>query len=372
MEENHVKNQHYISQGILKNFAYDNSHVYECLVDKERIYPTNYANSMSEKYIYEHSKIEINKLEKFFNRIENYICPAIIKFIKNLESENPNLKKIKSKIEYYMREFLIFYYRSGALLHEFSYNMKNKKDKVFLLLENILNSNYLETLKKVIINNYKFAILKSNNDFIMSDQYISTAALGIKGRFTNINNRYIGLKDVIIFIPLSSKFYAVYFNGNNPSYIKDNKINNLSKLEVEEINNTIINNSYVKAVGQKKNLLKKALSNYTYHSPIGSIAEFKSGKVSNATVKKEVFFYNKDKEIFDFFTSHKWIEYKNLGRNDKCLCGSGEKFKRCCLDKYDTVKSIINNMQMRNHRNEIVVNKNAMFEKSIGEFIYYK
>ena len=23
-----------------------------------------------------------------------------------------------------------------------------------------------------------------------------------------------------------------------------------------------------------------------------------------------------------------------IGRNDKCLCGSGLKFKRCCLSKY--------------------------------------
>ena len=30
--------------------------------------------------------------------------------------------------------------------------------------------------------------------------------------------------------------------------------------------------------------------------------------------------------------------YKNVGRNDKCPCGSGKKFKKCCLQKYNPVK----------------------------------
>jgi len=25
--------------------------------------------------------------------------------------------------------------------------------------------------------------------------------------------------------------------------------------------------------------------------------------------------------------------YRNVGRNDPCPCGSGKKFKKCCLDK---------------------------------------
>jgi uncharacterized protein YecA (UPF0149 family) len=29
-----------------------------------------------------------------------------------------------------------------------------------------------------------------------------------------------------------------------------------------------------------------------------------------------------------------WKEkIKNIGRNDKCICGSGKKFKKCCLNK---------------------------------------
>ena len=29
-----------------------------------------------------------------------------------------------------------------------------------------------------------------------------------------------------------------------------------------------------------------------------------------------------------------WNEsIKNLGRNDRCVCGSGKKFKKCCINK---------------------------------------
>ena len=31
------------------------------------------------------------------------------------------------------------------------------------------------------------------------------------------------------------------------------------------------------------------------------------------------------------------LKYKNLGRNDICLCGSGKKYKKCCLDKIKAI-----------------------------------
>jgi uncharacterized protein YecA (UPF0149 family) len=31
-------------------------------------------------------------------------------------------------------------------------------------------------------------------------------------------------------------------------------------------------------------------------------------------------------------------QYKELGRNDKCICGSGKKYKKCCLSKVNSIK----------------------------------
>jgi hypothetical protein len=32
-----------------------------------------------------------------------------------------------------------------------------------------------------------------------------------------------------------------------------------------------------------------------------------------------------------------YLSYKTLGRNDKCKCGSGNKYKQCCLNKFSTI-----------------------------------
>jgi len=29
------------------------------------------------------------------------------------------------------------------------------------------------------------------------------------------------------------------------------------------------------------------------------------------------------------------VDYSDVGRNDPCPCGSGEKFKNCCIDKVE-------------------------------------
>jgi len=52
---------------------------------------------------------------------------------------------------------------------------------------------------------------------------------------------------------------------------------------------------------------------------------------------KSWYCYNRDKQDFD---DDKWIEPqqpyaapKTAGRNDPCPCGSGKKYKKCCLGK---------------------------------------
>ena len=44
----------------------------------------------------------------------------------------------------------------------------------------------------------------------------------------------------------------------------------------------------------------------------------------------------KDKKKLKFFNSDNFtleqLERKKVGRNEVCPCGSGKKFKKCCLD----------------------------------------
>ena len=375
MGEQVVINQHYITQCILANFANNGSQVYEALVDEKKVYPTNYRNSMCERYTYEHSIIEVNSLEKYFGRIESYIGPAmknIISIIEKYEKGECDFADIRHLIERYMREFIIFYYRSGALLHEFSFDIndiKNKEDRVLVMLGKLLNSRYIRLLSKTVINYYEFAIIKSeDNDFILSDQFISTAALGIKNRFANITNRQIGLKNVIILIPISSKYYAVYYNGRIPDYINRDCVNTLNEEQINEINSVIINNSYVKCIGYSRNALDKALLKFKFESPSAIYAGFESGATMGATLKKEVFFYEKDKKIWEFFTSIIWTKYSGLRRNDRCLCGSGKKFKNCCIDYYQGAKRIMDSIISNENTLNYMVSEYATVEMSIDEF----
>ncbi len=39
------------------------------------------------------------------------------------------------------------------------------------------------------------------------------------------------------------------------------------------------------------------------------------------------------KKIFDRMWNGKELPPEDLGRNDRCHCGSGKKYKHCCYDK---------------------------------------
>jgi uncharacterized protein YchJ len=368
---NQTKNQHYIPESLLINFANEKEQVYEALVDKNKIYQTNISQSMSQRDTYEHPNLEINYLEKEFGKIETYLAPAIREILSILESDFVNIDNIKNQVESNMKEFLIFYYRSGALLKEFSFDGLDESDKIHLMLEKIMNSKYLIELSDTIKSYYDFAVIKNEeNNFILSDQYVSTSSLSIKGQYTNTSNRHIGLKDVLILIPLSSKYYVVYSNGKTPNFIESNKVNTLTQEETNEINKTIINNSYVKCIGMNKTPLEQSLTSYNYQSPTRSIMAYKSGVKTASLNKKEVFFYQDDIEQWNFFRNLKHVINKDTKRNELCKCGSGKKYKHCCLNMSERNYHIVNNMYKKNRHLEIRANLNSSIEKPLEEFSF--
>lgn len=367
-----TKNQHYIPQSILANFANDKGQVSEALLQQKKIYSTNYRQSMSERHTYEHPDLEENYLENAFGKIESYFAPGMREIISNLESDSVNIEDIKKQVEIYMKDFLIFYYRSGALLKEFAFDGLNENDKIPLMWEKIMDSNYLTRLSETIISFYNFAIIKSeSSDFLLGDQYVSTAALSIKGQYSNISNRHLGLKDVLMLIPLSSKYYIVYSNGNTPNFIENNKVNILSSDQVCQINKTIMSNSYVKCIGQRKTPLEISIENFKYASPSRSIVAYKSGVKTAALNKKEVFFYEDDIEQWNFLREIKHVINNETKRNDFCKCGSGKKYKKCCLNKSERNYAIVANMYKKDHHINIKVHPDSYIEKALEEYSYY-
>lgn len=149
----------------------------------------------------------------------------------------------------------------------------------------------------------------------------------------NATNRTIGFKDVIVFLPLSKSYYICFYNGNNPNYIKENQLKQLTFDQTDEVNSVIMNNSYMQTAGPTYDTLNRALQNYKDDGP--TAVYYGGGKASGgAELRKEVFYYDRDRLIYDFVASafdyHRFI---GIRKNEPCPCGSGNLFGECCRFK---------------------------------------
>jgi len=343
--QNIVKNQHYIPEGLLWNFVNNDGKLFEVLLgaSAKKIYATNPSNSMCEKFTYEHKFLELNSLEKYFAELDTRIAPDTKKLISLIEQHKKGeveWKQIKESVERLLPVFLTFYYRSGALLQEFG--IFRREDRVPLLTKKIFNFGYLRSLAGTLRDFYKFAIIESDSDFLLSDQFVSTASIKLKARFFDRSDRHIGLKDTLVLIPISSRFYASYWYATGSFFIKENQLHVLTKDETRLINGAIINNSYIKCVGEKKERIEEVLDCYKWASPTQTFAGGNpAGFVMGATKKKEVFLLEEDRKAFELLENMSMRLYEKLGRNDKCACRSGKKFKYCHENAYEKIKVVV-------------------------------
>lgn len=361
-----TKKQHYISQGLLKLFSDDGDHIYECLVSPKKVYQTAVADAMEENCTYEHPLLDDNALEDAFAAIEGDYIPQIVAIANEIISSEKFTADTYAKICQLLEIFLLFYYRSGAVLSEFCYGVDDpdtkKRLRVRRLLEIITTRSYLKQLANSIRHGYEYSLLHAGTShFIISDQYLSTVALSYKNQFVNTSNRAIGMKDTMVLIPLSSKLYVAFFNGKVPDYIERNRISHLSESQVFQINKIIFHNSFKKCASSNKALLD-ALKEEKFFSygPTQVFFGNDDGCAGGYTNKKEVFFYPEDEEICTFHAQYA-IKYRNLRsqhakahiRNIKCPCGSGKKFKICCLSKYERAYQALEetqNPKLQNYR----------------------
>lgn len=347
MEKKQItKKQHYISQGLLRLFSNDGKHIYECLIPEHKVYRTKISDAMEENYTYEHPLLEENALENTFADIESSFIPQIGAIVDSILKDEKSVDEIYEQIYSLLEIFLLFYYRSGAVLSEFSYGINDpetkKKMRVRRLLEVITTRSYLKKLSDSIRKGYQFSLLYSNEgQFVISDQYIATVALAYKNQFVNTSNRAIGMRDTMILLPLSNYLYIALFNGNVPNYIKQKQICELSEAETFDINKVIFHNSFKKCAASSLGLLD-SLQKEKYPSHGATQVFFgKDGGTGGYTNKKEIFIYPDDEEICTHHIQYA-LKYRELKeshgkahlRNIKCPCGSGRKFKNCCLSKY--------------------------------------
>lgn len=349
------KNQHYISEGILKHFADNKKKTYELYIPKEIVSKKEINEVMSQNCVYEHPLLKKNFLEKSFKDIEDIVFPILDKLIEDINTTRKNdYQYVFETIRNMLPFLIVFYFRSGALLNEYTFDSDKehvKLDRVERLLTNIVDKQYIYGLSKTIINCYDVAVIVDDKErFVISDQYLSTVALKYKCLFANASNRQIGMKETMLLLPLSAKYYVVFFSGNVPKYIEKNTFNYLDDSALQEINDIIYQNSYVKcAAYNEAEIYRLKEKDFPYSSPSKTIMKYDNGNITDRIIKREVFIYDIDKDINRSY-SNLLMDYMNnvkgkINRNDKCICGSGKKYKRCCMTKYDRAKEIIHNVQ---------------------------
>lgn len=356
-QKNITVNQHYISQGLIKLFSENKKIVYEYNVQNDKTYCVAIRKTMSGKKIYEHSALPENTLEKFFKSIEVDYIPAIKSIVALLDSNC--IEDAKKAIKILLKFFLLFYYRSGAVLYELGYHNNMMQEQIVIkMLERISNFSYLNRLSKAIISDYKMVIVKNNkNGFWLSDQYISTASLDCKGKIANLSNRTIGFINTLVMLPISSKYYALFYNGRLSlnRLLHEKGIIEIDDEDLLLLNRVILRNSYRKCIAMHEGDLRDA-SKYksTCDDPTNVLIRHSNESFSEFEIKKEVFFYDIDLEIFNMYPQYvsnlqqfKEKHNRDISRNDLCLCGSGKKFKKCCIDKYKESQRIFQRIMLK-------------------------
>lgn len=345
---NMVKKQHFIAQSILEMF-FENKEVYECILTNKKIVKSNVKDVMEMNYFYELPELQKNTLEKYFSKtIESEMKNIVESMIKNIEQIDVFYDIFKKNILLFLKA----YYKSLACITENTDEiMEIKSDSAIRkMLNTYFDERYLKKLSETIICGYDYCIIKSENKFLMSDQYISTASLDVKNKFANGSNRNIGLKNTIILLPLTTSYYLLLYHGGPLTFAKSKEIVSLTNEEVYLVNKIIFKNSYLKVVGIDNGMLEKIKEDTKSYnvSKTQCIIGGKTKPIAFYNNKKEVFVYEKEYEILECFLNGYWWSFKNLKRNDICSCGSAKKYKKCCIEKIKKCKQMYMELSSRN------------------------
>jgi hypothetical protein len=118
--------------------------------------------------------------------------------------------------------------------------------------------------------------------------------------------------------------------------------------------------------------LEENLLDFKQHSPASAILSFKSGLYESYILKKEVFFYEDDEKAYNLFANLEFQKFESLKRNQCCLCGSGKKFKKCCLSAFQKAEVMKNHIMSKLSHDIYMVNPKYVSERSIEELRSFK
>ena len=124
---------------------------------------------------------------------------------------------------------------------------------------------------------------------------------------TNLDNRVMGLDDKV--------YEQITPESNTEKTVLTNKIQNVKTGTIMDgINNE----------------LEEITDSETTLDSNNSLNKLDVSSLDAATIKRLMDYQNRKPSV---------REYKKIGRNDPCPCGSGKKYKKCCLNtgKYENL-----------------------------------
>lgn len=125
---------------------------------------------------------------------------------------------------------------------------------------------------------------------------------------TNLDNRVMGLDGKV--------YEQITPESNTEKTVSTNKTQNVKTGTIMDgINNE----------------LEEITDSETTLDSNNSLNKLDVSSLDAATIKRLMDYQNRKPSV---------REYKKIGRNDKCPCGSGKKFKNCCMNKKDWNKLI--------------------------------
>src|SRR5699024_8371730 len=87
--------------------------------------------------------------------------------------------------------------------------------------------------------------------------------------------------------------------------------------------------------------------------PYRTILYYSDDTVSINTTKKEIEIYYSEEsfsaEYLQVHAQYKEIFENKIKRNDRCLCNSGKKYKKCCLSLHERSSSIVRELKNKDH-----------------------
>lgn len=125
---------------------------------------------------------------------------------------------------------------------------------------------------------------------------------------TNLDNRVMGLDGKV--------YEQITPESNTEKTVSTNKTQNVKTGTIMDgINNE----------------LEEITDSETTLDSNNSLNKLDVSSLDAATIKRLMDYQNRKPSV---------REYKKIGRNDPCPCGSGKKFKNCCMNKKDWNKLI--------------------------------